>query len=644
MSAPGRRVGSSWFTIALSLLALGPGTAAGQAFGFRLERGELGVDGRGLYQAAGVSPGASSSDYQQWLRLPVSGHLVHPRVLRYTLAFRPLFGQHIASIEGQASNKRSLGLDASATAFSARRMTLTFQANRSSGTTRADLGAQSEFENEGFTTLLFVRDRYFPTTVSYSDRRVRDTWRSPFVLDPIERDQRSSRLRAEVRNRRLTTILEQTSYRDLRGTSDHDARSAQARHRIAWGKGSSLNSTLNLYRRVGSSAIDRTSWSERALIAHTSAFSTAYAYSLQSWARAAMGGKNRNYDITARYSPGIALDAALSLNGQQFVGNQEGDGVTRFRIAPSARYLLNLPSDTKLHLSGSVGRERLSRTLPSDLPLDVLEEPHEVTEERTFVLDQLRVDPLSIEIWTEDRTLLLAEGVDYRIIDAGGLTEIQVLPGARVSPGETVLVTYRFRTVAVESTALTYVNYETTLRRGGLSLRHGRRQRSEEVTGASGTLDHPDDVDLWYGVTYSGRTRLGGLTLEALRRSRDASEIEYSSDELRAEITPRRWRTVESRLRASTARTIAGEQVTRTTSFGASASWPATRRIQVNGGVDGWIWGRAGQSSERFLSGHVMVSWRFGEMNALMTFDQIRRANGISRTENRWSVRVVRRF
>jgi hypothetical protein len=620
-----------------------PGDVGAQAFGVRLERGEVGVDGRGLIQVEGVSPGSVTSDYQQWLRLPISGFLVHPRVLRYTVAVRPLLGQHTASTLEQGTRSRNVGLDLSATLFQARRMTLSFQATRSSGASRGDFGTQNDFNNADFTTLLLFRDRYFPTTVTYSDRSVRDRWESAYTAEPIERDQRASRLRAEVRNKKLTTVLERTSYRDHRGTGDHDAASAQARHRLEWGKGSSMVSAVNLYRRTGSSEIQRNSWSERVFIAHTREVGTALSLSRQTWSRASQAGRNLSYDATTRYSPALTFEGALSASGQVFRSGV-GGGLSRFRIAPSLRYSVNLPAGARLNTSGSVGSEKLSRTLPSDALLDVVEEAHEVDEARVFTLEQLRVERSSIEIWDEARTLLLQEDVDYRIVETGPVVDIHILPGSRVQLGEVVLVNYRYRSLAVEDSRLVYLNYETTLRLRGLSLRHGRRQRSEDTSGPSGALADPNDVDLWFGVSLSGRTRLGAVSLDATRRSRSASEIDYYSDELRGDLALPAYGTLESRVRASTTRTVAADLVTRTTAAGGTFSMAPSRSVRVSAGIDGWIWARDEQSPERFLSGHAMVTWRFGQVNTILTFDQVRRSNGLTRTENRWSVRVVRRF
>lgn len=640
MTGAGRSGAIAALVAVISTLPTG---ADAQAFGIRLERGEIGIDGRGLVQVEGAAPGSVTSDYQQWLRLPISGFLVHPRVVRYTVAVRPLFGQHTASALEQGSRTRNVGLDLSATLFQARRMTLSFQATRSSGASRGDFGTQNDFNNANFTTLLFLRDRYFPTTVTYSDRSVRDRWESAYTAEPIERDQRASRLRAEVRNKKLTTIFEQTSYRDHRGTGDHDATSGQARHHLKWGKGSSMVSAVNLYRRTGSSEIQRNSWSERAFIAHTREVGTSLAFARQSWSRGIQSGHNLSYDASMRYSPALALEGALSASGQVFRSGA-GGGLSRFRLSPSLRYSVNLPADARLNMSGSVGTEKLSRTIPSDVLLDVLEESHQVDVARVFTLEQLRVERASIEIWDEARTLLLQEDVDYRVVETGPVLDIHILPGSRVQEGEIVLVSYRYRSLAAEDTQLLYVNYETTLRIKGLSVRHGRRQRSLDTSGTSGAPSDPDDVDLWFGVSVSGKTRIGGVSVDASRRSRSAAEIEYWSDELRGELTLPAFGAIESRVRGSTARTVAAELVTRTTSAGGTFSFAASRTVRVSGGVDGWIWARDEQDPERFLSGHAMITWRFGQVNTILTFDQIRRSNGISRTENRWSVRVVRRF
>ena len=620
-----------------------PAQGYAQAFGIRLERGEIGVDGRGLRQVEGFAAGSVSSEYQQWLRVPLSGFLVHPRVLRYAFSIRPLFGQHNGSTLQRSTHTRNIGLDFSSSLFPARRMSLSFQATRSSGSSSGEFGAQSDFHNESFSSVVTIRDRYFPTTLTYSNRGLRDTWENAFTAAPVQRDQRASRLRAEIRNKKLTAILEQSVYQDHRGTGDHEAFNAQARHRLEWGKGSSLLSNVNVYRRRGSGEINRTSWSERAFIEHTHELGTALSIGRQSWSRGDQLGRNFSYDASTRYSPAVAFEGALTVNGQRFRSGENGS-TSRIRIAPSLRYTIELPRDARLNLSGSVGTERLSRSLPSDLLLDVIEESHEVDEGRSFSLEQLRIERASIEIWDETRTLLLQEGIDYRIIETGPLFEIQVLPGSRVQEGESVLVNYQYRSLAVEDLQIFYFNYETSLKIGELNLRHGRRQRSQNGSSTTGVLADPDDVDLWFGASYARRTRFGGLRLDAARRSRSAEEIVYWSNELRGELSLPRLGSVESRVRAATTRTVATEQVTRNTSAGGSLTWSVSRTVRFSAGLDGWIWTRDDQSPERFASVHSMVTWSFGQVNTVLSFDQVRRSNGFTHKENRWSARVVRRF
>lgn len=642
----GSRAPGSWrrataMAGALALLWASPASA--QGFGIQLERGEVGVDGRGVHHVSGISPGSVWTDYQQWLRLPASGYLIHPRVLNYNLALRPLFGQHRSSTTGQDESSRDLGFDAAFTAFRARRLTVTAQATRSSSLAVGELGSRSDARHEGFTSTLFIRDRYFPTTVAYSNRRMQSYFESAYTDLPIERDEASERLRAEVRNKKLTGVFERVDHRNLTGAGDYRALSGQVRHRAEWGKGSSLATGYNLYVREGSAEIRRKALSERLVIAHTRELYTTYAYNRQSWSRRLQSGTNVSYDAAVRYSPSASLEAALGAGGQSFTTNF-GGGLSRFRLEPSGRFTLDLPQKVRFSANTSVGIESVSRSLPSGAVVDVLEERHEIDVSRRFELEQLRVEAASIEIWDEARTLLLVENIDYRILQTGPVTAVQVLPGARVAEGEAVLVTYRYVTVASTEADVLYVNYETSLRRGGIVLRHGRRQRNADTSGFGAALAASDDIEFWYGASTRGGTPLGEASLDVTRRIRKSSAIGYRSDDFVGDLTPPRLGRVEARVRMSGSRTTTVEQVTTTASAGASLTWTAGRRTRVTGGLDGWLWDRDDQSSETFLSGHVMVTWQWGQMNTVVSFDQLRRQNGISRTENRWSIRLVRRF
>ncbi|MFQ5537284.1 MAG: hypothetical protein ACE5GJ_07505 [Gemmatimonadota bacterium] len=644
---PRARKPASLWTLVLALVlgapAGAPASLSAQGFSLRLGRGEIGLTGAGTNHAQGPAAGEGTSDFQQWVRIPVSGTIIHPRVWRYALSVRPVFGQHSATTLDRPTSDRRLGLDFTSVWFPRRRVTLTLQMIRASGVTQGAFGTRLEFNNAQTTWTAFVRDRYFPVTITYTRRRVSDAWSSAYTAGLVERDQDDRRLRVEVRNRKLYTLLERASYSDLRGQQDHSSLTAQFHHRVEWGMGSSLMSTLVFHDRDGSGSIYRTNWSERVHLQHTTSVASSISFARQTWRRNGRDGRNLAAALRTGYDSGSGFRGDVQLSAQNF-SSTLGTGSARYRVEPTLRYEARLPWGATWNTRATIGAERFTQKLTADAWLDVIDEEHEVDETRRFFLEQLRVDRESVEIWDARRVLRLEEGIDYWLVETATFLEVQIPPGSRVREGETVLVSYRYQPLAKEGSTLLYVNYETSVRWDGLTLRHGRRQRTDDGAGQVGAAVVTSDSEVWYGVGFSRRTRVGTLIAELSRRSRSAEEIRYTQNEARVQLGLPSIAGLDSRLRGAYSRTRTDVETTVSSTYGVSLGWRVSPRLRITAAVDGWSWSRNGDHVERFFTGMGQLNWSIGRTDLTLSFDQVRRWNGVSRLENRWSIRLVRRF
>jgi hypothetical protein len=631
--------------VALAATSAWPATGAAQApFSFNIGRGELGLQGTGSVQRVGAV-GGSDQSFLQWLRLPMNGYMIHPRIINYSLTVSPQFNQHEVSHLDGSTRSRSTGTDLSINLLPTRRLSMTIQSVRSSGRTRGGFSTESDFKSSSFTVASFFRHRYFPAVLSFQRRGFEDAWSSSFTAGPAIRDQSEQRLRLEVRNKKLMSVLTRSSKNDRRGSDDFVSNSAQFSHRAGWGKGSSLATSLSFFSREGSGPIQQRALSERLTVQHTQDVTTNIFLTTRAWGRGDdITSNSRSLGATTNWRASNALIASISTDLQRFDMGEAGSGVSRFGLTPQVTFNDEIRPGMRVTARTAVGMERRSIRGGDFRFLDVVDERHSVGESFRFALDKVRVDLASIDIWTEDRTLHLEAEVDYRILDTGGFVEIQILPGSRVDESAVLLVSYRYEVTTSERSSLFFYNYDLGLVWNRFSVRHGRRERAEDVTSDVGVTPGSDDRDIWYGVGFGGNTFLGSLRLDANRRSRRTSGLTYVSKDLEGQLTlPLRGRMRVS-FQGSVGTVDAIDGTTRTAALGGQLNWTVTRSLRLRGGMRAFRWERRDVDTEVFMSGYGTIAWDWGRINTILSYDQSRRWNGAARADHHWSLRMVRRF
>ena len=156
--AHGPRPFSLLLLVVLLVSSLAAPLPAQSPFTFRIGRGELGVQGQGSIPCVGTRTGTDET-FGQWLRLPVDGHLLHPRVLRYMVTVSPRFTQHrVSSLDGD-SRTRDLGTDVTLQLFQGRRLSFNLQNVRSSGRSDGAFGSTGDFRSSSSTATFWSTSR-----------------------------------------------------------------------------------------------------------------------------------------------------------------------------------------------------------------------------------------------------------------------------------------------------------------------------------------------------------------------------------------------------------------------------------------------------------------------------------------------------
>jgi len=192
----------------------------------------------------------------------------------------------------------------------------------------------------------------------------------------------------------------------------------------------------------------------------------------------------------------------------------------RSRLPEEGRERVNearLDLDYARHLEAGtleIGLGRRLRRDDLDLPAgrQLVSEEHLVEDGLPILLDTPGILPETVEVTDVTGTVLYVEGIDYELIDAGGLFELRILAGSAIQPGDTLRVRFTIET----SRALDVRTRVNRMRAGwrdrsGAWLRLIREKQVQELLAgiADGRIDQVTDAIYAGGVTRR-RWRIAG--------------------------------------------------------------------------------------------------------------------------------------
>lgn len=611
--------------------------------------GEVGVEARDERTLGGELRGASNRQFGQWLTVPVSGVILSPKFLSYSLSIRPTWVQQSAFGQPARLSTRSLGLGGSANVLPGALVSLGLHTNKTTSLTAGGLGSRTQYESRTGGGILRLRNRAFPIFAEWNSRTTNDLWQASADQVPVRRDETLRAMRFTGQSSKLTATVERLNFADRIGALDFSSLGGSVLHAVHWGKGSSIQSVFETLNRDGNDAQRRRVLSERLVLQHTTTVATEYALDRQRMASADNDYRSVTGSGAARFRPRPWVTAGVKTSAMSSVftaGNITSTGVT-----PSFSLDGKLPGGARLSAVISAGYERFNQQLPSDSWIQVADEPHTIDQSRSFVLVHERGDAATITAYNRDHTIAYLSGIDYRVTVLGDVVRFDVPIASRLGVGDEIVVGYRYAAAAAGKHDLRSGDAAASFTLGGFSLTSSASLRRGSALQASSTdqtgtledrLGSGDDFALAAG--FHQATVLGRVDLDVQRRWRQHSRSDYTLMEVRAGYTPAPSLAVQSSFGASIARTATVDQAVRVVTAHATVNWAPTPSMHVLATLETMLWSPLRARAEETYIGNLEFGWNVGGLEAEIQYVYQRRVASVSIDQQRLFGRFKRRF
>jgi hypothetical protein len=579
--------------------------------------------------------------YRQWLRLPLRGSVIDPRILAYNFTLRPAFTQRVSPGLPSAIGSRELGLDLGIRILATQPVSFNLVTNRSSGSTGGGFGTHGDFSTTNLSGVVTFRTPALPTRLQYSKRSFENTFSSSEQIEPISWANTTRTIRLSANNSKINLIVERTAFDDRLGDQDFSLANLSFTHRFRWGRGSSLETGIGRTHRQGDGSYLRRSWSERLRLQHAVGTNSDLRY--QQHSSESGGGRLHSRSVSYAFSSRIDRWLTAGITAASRSARFDGGSQQVISGAPTVRVALELPLRTRLITGGRLGFEQRQSQRDGDGFVSVVNEQHAIDETRSFVLDQADVDVVSVVVRSGDEALQYMADLDYRLVELDGLLEVIIPATSRIRVNDVVLVSYRYRPPAELSGAVMTGAFNVSLNRSGFRLRHDRSLRrrpggDDQVTDLGAFNENRTSL----AVTVS--TPIGRWDVDLRRTVRESDAFSFTSHEVTTTLA------LLSRPRLQTHLGMVGRFSTgesrRMTSRAAyaTATWTLGRPARLHGRVQLWDVDVEEGGTDRSLSLDLNATVRFAAIEMFVQLQYNRRTMPTSITTSGASVRLVRRF
>ena len=639
---PGRCV--SKIPVGLLILAVAGSCLApplsGQGFG-RSPGGEIGFSFQSLRRG---SLGTTSSDavYRQWIKLPFRGSLLDPRILGFDISISPGFTQRTSPGLPEALTTEELNFGFSVRVLPSKPLTLTLTSNRASGSTSGGFGAEGEFGTESLNGVLRYTNRLLPMEFRYTRLSRDNTWISGLGLAPIQWSNESRTLRFDARNRKTAVRLDKMEFVDRLGRSSFSTFDASLDHRLRWGKGSELQSSWDSNERAGSLQSTRSTWRERLHVQHTEGAYSDYSFLSSSLGTPRGDRRTRSYSGSLRTRPTRWLNLGGQASGRHTRFNGSSDEA--LGGGPNASLSFRTPGGGRVSASGAYGFERRTRINIAGGTLEVIDEAYAVDETRSFLLEHPHIELASIVVRNAEDGIFYSAEVEYRVVAVGDLVEIIVLPGTRIQPGSSLLVSYQYRIPELPSGSLTTGRYSVSLSLKGVTVQHTRSLRDSQRENGEALLGFSTFDETRSSVRVDWSTPLGRFDLDAQMRERASSAFDFETAEISSSLALPFWRGVQLSLGGSGRRTRDDGGELQARSVYSALLWSPHPRLQFNSRVQVLELDLSQGSRDRSLGGYLNIVFGAGQIEGSIRLEYDRRIEPRDYSGGRLYLRLTRRL
>lgn len=611
----------------------------------------------GSREKVGEDVTAYDIETETGVRLRQSGYSLDPGIANFSFGAYPIFSQgRFRSSEPGRDEDRDilfLNFDARVGLLEEAVTPVSFngRASRNTGSLGTSLGSRSDFTTENRYVGLNWKNRYFPTTLSYSENLIEQEFRSGLTAALTERDDALQTVTLRGRSSKMDLEIDHAWFTD---NVDEDRNFTEDRALLSnffrWGKGSRLNSRIDYLDRRGFLAFERLAISEDARIQHTRTLSTSYLYRFQAVEVETESTSHAGiFGLRHQLYQNLGTDLTIQVSHDDFSNGSERE--YRPRLDFSYQKKIFWGGRFSADLGGGYGL--VDRQSAGGL-LDVRQESQSVDSSLLVLLVQRFIDPATIVATDATGAIPLTEGTDYELIPvADNRTQLRILSSsplfpAVIGPGNTILVSYEYEDLPSVKFSVIPFRYGANLDFGWIRLYHRTSGEDQNLISGDDESALTETKQSATGVEFKWSPGAGEATVGAEKRFFRSGDLETDT----IAFTQSAFYPVlpSARLSFTATENFIETDITDTDLYTADLSldWRPLRKLTITPRVGVWIreeTREAGQlTEERFLTGSLDVEWSFYKVDvrARYTHDQ-RRGTITPRDEDRLVLTVVRR-
>ncbi len=465
------------------------------------------------------------------VRFKQSGYSLDPRIFKFSVEVEPEVsrGEFSGSTQDETRDGFFLNYNINANALQGTPgpFGVDGQFSKTTDTIDGSLGNRNEFDLETRSLGVNWKTRIFPSTLSYSERAMEQTFESGLTSSVSKRDDVLRAINFRGRSRKLSLNLERNWLDDLTDRDfDYSTNKARADHRFEWGKGSRLTTHVDFFDRNGFNEFERFKFDETADIQHTEDLSSATSYQFSSFSQ-----QGTTIENAGSFSLTHDLYDSLTTTGHVSGSLRQSDTLDELEYEPGVdlNYRKKIFWGGRFN-AGAGGAYRITDRDSSSGFQSVADESHLIPTTGLVNLNRRFVDGSSVIVTDTTGALVLTLGTDYTVSPAGAdLVEVFILPGGLLGPGDTFLASYRFELQpSVKFSTIPY-HYRASVDFGWINVFHRTSISDESLISGAGESFLIDREDRTTGVQLRWDGSSVRTTASAQLRSQSTGSFDTDS-------------------------------------------------------------------------------------------------------------------